>query len=293
VGQPEQFVAWLRRLEAAANRQISSLSGFLDALTARHQAFHEAGGRLSDHGLPYCYSNPCTEREAAQIFDRARGGKAASTDEHENFASFMMLFFGRLDAEKGWTKQLHLGALRSVNSRGLAELGPDTGFDNMGDWPQAKRLCAYLDLLAREDSLPKMILYNVNPRDNYAFATIAGSFQHGPEAGKIQFGSAWWFLDQKEGMEAQLNALSNVGLLSRFVGMVTDSRSFMSFPRHEYFRRVLCNLLGSEIEKGELPRDLELVGSMVKDICFGNAKGYLGLELPSKVSAQVENAVRA
>ena len=293
VNQPKQFVAWLRRLEAAANKNISSLSAFLDALTARHKAFHEAGGRLSDHGLPYCYAKPYAEPEATQIFDRALRGNAASRDEHERFAAFMMLFFGRLDAEKGWTKQLHLGALRSVNSRALSELGPDTGFDNIGDWPQAERLAAYLDLLDRENSLPKMILYNVNPVDNYAFATIAGSFQRGPGAGKIQFGSAWWFLDQKEGIEAQLNTLSNAGLLSRFAGMVTDSRSFMSFPRHEYFRRVLCNLLGSEMKRGEIPNDFEFVGGMVKNICFANAKSHLGLGLPVTDVSRVQNAVHA
>ena len=292
VDQPEQFMPWLRLLEKAANASIGSFKIFLDALNSRHEAFHQAGGRLSDHGLPYCYSTPCTEREAAQIFDRAIAGQAASHNEHERFASFLMLFFGRLDAERGWTKQLHLGALRSVNSRALSELGPDTGFDNMGDWPQAERLCAYLDLLERENALPKMVLYNVNPVDNHAFATIAGSFQNGPAAGKIQFGSAWWFLDQKDGMEAQINALSNIGLLARFIGMVTDSRSFMSFPRHEYFRRVLCNLLGNEMEKGELPRDFALVGALAKNICFANAKSHLGLELPKPAKAQMETALR-
>jgi glucuronate isomerase len=162
----------------------------------------------------------------------------------------------------------------------LKKLGPDTGFDSMGDWPQAERLCAYLDLLDRENALPKMILYNVNPVDNHVFATAAGNFQDGSTPGKIQFGSGWWFLDQKEGIEAQLSALSNTGLLSRFVGMVTDSRSFMSFPRHEYFRRVLCNLLGGEMERGELPNDFELVGGMIRNICFENARQFLGLEMP-------------
>lgn len=293
VDRPEEFSAWVRRLEETSDVHISSFANFLDALKRRHHAFHEAGGRLSDHGLPYCYSNPCGENEAAQIFERALAGTAALPDEHERFASFMMIFFARLDAERGWTKQLHLGALRSVNSRAFNELGPDTGFDNIGDWPQAERLCAYLDLLERENALPKMILYNVNPVDNYAFASVAGSFQSGPAAGKIQFGSAWWFLDQKDGMEAQINALSNVGLLSRFVGMVTDSRSFMSFPRHEYFRRVLCNLVGNEMERSELPNDFGLIGGMVKKICFANAKDHLGLELPAKANVPVEHAVRA
>jgi glucuronate isomerase len=293
VDQPERFIPWIRRLEEAAGTSISSFTEFLSALKKRHDAFHEHGGRLADHGLPYCYSNPCGDKEAAQIFARALAGQAASPSEHQQFAAVLMLFFGRLDAEKGWTKQLHLGALRSVNSRGLSELGPDTGFDNMADWPQAERLCGYLDLLNRENALPKVILYNVNPADNYALATIAGSFQYGPTAGKIQYGSAWWFLDQKGGMEAQLNAVSNVGLLSRFVGMVTDSRSFMSFPRHEYFRRVLCNLLGNEMQRGELPNDFELVGGTVRNICFANAKEWLGFELPTGTARQVENGVRA
>ena len=293
VNQPERFVPWLRRLEAVANSHISTLPDFLDVLSVRHNAFHKTGGRLSDHGLPFCYSDPYTETQAAKVFERALAGAAVSAVEHEKFAAFMMLFFARLDAEKGWTKQLHLGALRSVNSRALAELGPDTGFDNMGDWQQAERLSAFLDLLNRENALPKMVLYNVNPVDNHAFATIAGSFQQGPAAGKIQFGSAWWFLDQKEGMEAQISALSNVGLLSRFVGMVTDSRSFMSFPRHEYFRRVLCNLLGNEIEQGELPTDFGLIGGMVRNICFANAKDHFGLGIPATAPSRSESAVRA
>ena len=280
VDAPERFNAWVKRLEAASDVDIASLPNFLDALRQRHDFFHAHGGRLSDHGLARCFASPCTEQRAAVIFDNARSGKPASGDEYEQFASFLMFFFGRMDAEKGWTKQLHLGALRSVNTRRLRELGPDTGFDCIGDWPQAQSLCAYLDLLEQEHALPKMILYNLNPADNYIFATAAGCFQDGEIPGKIQLGSGWWFLDQKEGMEWQLKALANTGLLSRFVGMVTDSRSFMSFPRHEYFRRVLCNLLGSEIESGELPGDEGLVGGMVRNICFENARKFLGLEVP-------------
>jgi glucuronate isomerase len=191
-----------------------------------------------------------------------------------------MLFFGRLDAERNWTKQLHLGALRNANARRERELGPDKGFDSIGDWPQASALNRYLNLLESENALPRVVIYNNNPSDNYIFATATGNFQDSSVAGKIQFGSAWWFLDQKDGIEAQLNALSATGLLSRFVGMVTDSRSFMSFPRHEYFRRVLCNLLGNEMERGDLPNDLELIGSAIRNICFKNARDYLGLELP-------------
>lgn len=280
VDNPEAFNGWVERLQAASNTHIDNLNALLDALSERHDAFHKHGGRLSDHGLPRCYAQPCSQREAAEIFLRARSGQAASVAEHEQYASFLMLFFGRLDAEKGWTKQLHLGACRSVNSRQQRALGPDMGFDSIGDFPQAQALCAYLDLLERENALPKMILYNVNPADNYVFVTAAGSFQDDSAKAKIQFGSAWWFLDQKQGMEAQLDALSNTGLLSRFVGMVTDSRSFMSFPRHEYFRRLLANLCGREMDSGELPRDQELVGGMIRNICFDNARQYLGLDMP-------------
>jgi glucuronate isomerase len=190
----------------------------------------------------------------------------------------MMIFFGRLDAEKGWTKQLHLGALRNNNTRLLRTLGPDTGFDSIGDQPQAAALARYLDRLDQDDRLPKTVLYNLNPADNYLFGTMIGNFQDGTVPGKIQFGSGWWFLDQKEAMEWQLNALSNLGLLSRFVGMLTDSRSFLSYTRHEYFRRILCNLIGRDVINGELPRDMALLGQMVRDICFGNARDYFGLE---------------
>jgi len=193
-----------------------------------------------------------------------------------------MVYFGQLDAEKGWTKQMHLGALRNPNPRALKTLGPDTGFDCMGDFSQARDLAAYLGRLESEKALPKIILYNLNPADNYLFSTLIGSFQDGSVPGKLQLGSGWWFLDQKEGMEWQLNALSNTGLLSRFVGMVTDSRSFMSFPRHEYFRRVLCNLLGADMEQGLIPDRGELIGSMVENICFNNARNLLGLELEAE-----------
>jgi glucuronate isomerase len=193
------------------------------------------------------------------------------------FRGRMMFFFGQLDAEKGWTKQLHLGALRNANSRMRRQLGPDTGFDSIGDWPQVGPLARYLDRLDDAGALPKIIVYNLNPADNYAICSLLGNFQDGSIPGKLQFGSGWWFLDQKEAMEWQLNALSSLGLLSRFVGMLTDSRSFLSYPRHEYFRRVLCDLLGSDIEKGQAPRDFDLVGGMVRDICFRNARDYFGL----------------
>jgi glucuronate isomerase len=280
VDLPEVFVPWVRRLEAASGIAVSSLRDFLDALKQRHDFFHGVGGRLSDHGLNYCYATPCTEKQAGDIFAKARAGQGADALEHERFASFLMLFFGRLDAARGWTKQLHLGALRNLNTRAMQELGADSGFDAVGDERQAERLAKYLDALEREHCLPKTIVYNVNPTDNYVLATVAGSFQDDSVPGKIQFGSAWWFLDTKDGMEAQIDALSNVGLLSRFVGMLTDSRSFMSFPRHEYFRRVLCNLLGRDVENGELPNDEKLLGGMVRNICYENAFSYLGLAAP-------------
>jgi glucuronate isomerase len=189
------------------------------------------------------------------------------------------VFFGQLDAAKGWTKQLHLGVVRNVNSRMAAKLGPDTGFDTIADFPQGVALMTYLDALAKLDALPKIVLYNLNPRDNYLFAAVTGVFQDGTSAGKIQFGSGWWFLDQKDGMELQLDALSSTGLLSRFVGMLTDSRSFLSFPRHEYFRRILCNLIGGEADRGELPDDFEMLSKLIKDICFNNANRQFGFNV--------------
>jgi len=276
--QPGRFNAWLDRLSAVSGIGCETFDGFLAALRQRHDFFHAMGGRLSDHGLPHCYASECTQSGAERVFAAARAGQGIGVEELNQYRSFMMLLFGRLDAEKGWTKQLHLGALRGNNTRLLRRLGPDTGFDSIGDFHQAEALSRYLDSLDRDNHLPKMILYNLNPADNYLFAAMAGNFQDGTTTGKIQFGSGWWFLDQKEAIEWQLNALSNIGLLSRFVGMVTDSRSFLSYPRHEYFRRVLCNLIGRDVDNGELPRDMKLLGGLVRDICFDNARAYFGLE---------------
>jgi len=273
----EQFSPWVGKLSAAANVEIGDLNGFLRALHSRHDYFHSLGCRLSDHGLDHCYATPCPERIAAAIFAKARGGNTISEDERTQFASFMMLFFARLDAEKKWTKQLHLGARRNVNSLAQRALGADAGYDTVGDFPQTGALVAYLDLLSRENALPRMILYNSNPSDTFSFATLIGCFQEGEIPGKIQYGSAWWFLDTKQGITAQLNALSNAGLLSRFIGMVTDSRSFMSYPRHEYFRRVLCDILGQDVALGELPDDESLLGRLIQDLCYRNAKQYLQL----------------
>ncbi len=271
------FTAWVDKLSAAANVEMRDLNSFLRALRKRHDDFHALGCRLSDHGLNHCYATPCSERAAAVIFSKARKAQSITEGEHTQFASFMMLFFGRLDAEKGWTKQLHLGAQRNVNTAARLKLGADAGYDTVGDFPQATSLAAYLDLLAQENALPQMILYNVNPADTFQFATLIGCFQDGERPGKIQYGSAWWFLDQKQGITAQLDALSNVGLLSRFVGMVTDSRSFMSYPRHEYFRRVLCDVIGQDVARGELPDDDALLGRLIQDICYRNAEQYLRL----------------
>lgn len=275
VNAPAGFNEWVGRLAAAANTDISSFSAFTSAIEKRHEYFHAQGCRLSDHGLNHCFADFCPEKAAAAIFDKARKGEAASPQEHAQFASHMMLLFGQLDAKRGWTKQLHLGALRNNNARLLKALGPDTGFDSIGDFPQAQTLSAYLDRLDSENSLPKTIIYNLNPADNYVFAAMIGNFQDGSLAGKIQYGSGWWFLDQREGMEWQMNTLSNLGLLSRFIGMITDSRSFMSYPRHEYFRRTLCNLIGRDIKQGLIPDDEKLVGPMIKNICYANAKNFM------------------
>jgi len=279
VSNPEAFNPWVERLEGEARMSVLTIDDLLDALRKRHDEFHAAGARLSDHGMNTALAEPCTPAEAGAIFKAARGGRAAAPEEAAKFGSFLMLEFGRWDARRGWTKQLHLGALRNANSRMLRRLGPDTGFDSIGDFAQARSLGRYLDQLDATGELPRMVLYNANPADNYLFASMAGNFQEGPVAGKVQYGGAWWFLDQKDGIERQLGALANVGLLSRFVGMLTDSRSFLSFPRHEYFRRVLCDLLAARMDAGELPRDLELVGGMVRRICFANARDFFRLEL--------------
>lgn len=285
------FNRWTNKLAVSANMEILKLHDFLDALRQRHDYFHEHGCRLSDHGLDYCCSGPCTEAEAKSIFKTIRTGKNVDSVQSIKLASFLMQFFASLDAEKGWTKQLHLGAFRNANSRMCDLLGRDVGFDSIGDWPQVQPLATFLDRLDSDRKLPKIIIYNANPKDNYTFATMIGNFQDGIVAGKLQFGSGWWFLDQKEGVELQLNALSNCGLLSRFIGMVTDSRSFMSYPRHEYFRRILCNLLGAEIESGQLPCDEELMGGMIENICFNNAAAYL--ELPEVYPNPKNSKVRS
>jgi glucuronate isomerase len=276
VDLPDIWNASVDRLGAAAGVEISSYAALRRAVEVRHQFFHDRGCRLSDHGLEHAWAVFGTESEVSAVFDKARRGAAVTLEEKAKFCSAIMLLSGQLDSSKGWTKQLHLGALRNNNSRALRTIGPDTGFDSIGDWPQAQALSRYLDRLEADNALPRIILYNLNPADNYVLGTMIGNFQGGGIPGKVQFGSGWWFLDQKEAMEWQINALSNLGLLSRFVGMLTDSRSFMSYPRHEYFRRVLCNMLGRDAENGEIPDDFDLLADLVRRICYDNARGYFG-----------------
>jgi glucuronate isomerase len=273
VDQPTVWNAWVDKLGGPG-----IFADFLATLEKRFDFFHKNGCRLSDHGLNCMFSDQCTEVEAKQIFSAARSGQQVSLAEANKFRSFLLLWLGEQYAARGWVMQLHLGALRNNNSRLMRTLGPDTGFDSIGDWPQAEPLARYLDRLDQNDRLPKTILYNLNPGDNYAFATMLGNFQDGSVPGKLQFGSGWWFLDQKEGMTWQINALSNLGLLSRFVGMITDSRSFLSYTRHEYFRRLLCNIIGQDVVNGELPRDMKLLGALVRNVCYQNARNYFGLE---------------
>jgi glucuronate isomerase len=275
-GSPE-FSGWIEALSGISGVEISSLSGLLQALEQRLEAFHRVGCRLSDHGLDRVFFTDCTEEEAKGIFQKALAGLPVSREEEEMWRSFLLLFLGREDHRRGWVMQLHLGALRRVNSRMTRLLGPDTGFDSIADHPVAEPLGRFLDALDREESLPKTILYCLNPGDNEVLATMIGNFQGSGIPGKMQFGSGWWFNDQKEGMERQLTALAALGLLPRFVGMLTDSRSFLSYPRHEYFRRILCNLLGSWVEEGEFPADMDLLGGIVRDICYNNALDYFAI----------------
>jgi glucuronate isomerase len=265
---------WVDQLQAAADTSIGSLAEFLGALRKRHAFFHAAGCRISDHGLERIFAAPYTDREAEAIFAQARAATPLSPEDRHKLSSALLYELALMDHAAGWTQQFHLGALRNNNTRMRRKLGPDTGFDSIGDFPQAEALSRFLDRLDADDRLGRTILYNLNPADNEVLATMLGNFQDGTVPGKIQFGSAWWFLDQKEGMERQLGALSALGLLARFVGMLTDSRSFLSYSRHEYFRRLLCNLLGGDVEQGLLPADFNLLGGMVRDICYRNARAY-------------------
>ncbi|MBP6286687.1 MAG: glucuronate isomerase [Ferruginibacter sp.] len=268
------FNAYVDKVQQVSGVSVSSYADYLDALKKRHDFFAANGCSVSDHGLEQVYAEDYTDAEIKNIFDKLRGGKEITYSENLRFRSAMLVEFAKWDHEKGWVQQYHLGALRNNNARMLKQLGADTGWDSIGDFSQAKALSKFLNKLDETDQLAKTILYNLNPADNELMATMIGNFNDGSVAGKIQFGSAWWFLDQKDGMIKQINALSNMGLLSKFVGMLTDSRSFMSYPRHEYFRRILCNLFGEEMESGELPDDIAQVGKIIEDICYHNANNY-------------------
>jgi len=270
---------WLDVLGAAAGAPVGTLADLRDALAKRHEFFHESGCRASDHGLERIYAADYTEREVAAIFAKARAGQAPAPDEIEKLRSALLYDLAVMDHRRGWVQQFHLGALRDTSTRGLRALGPNTGYDAIGDFPQAQALARFLDRLDADHQLTKTIVYNLNPGDNEAFTTVIGCFQDGSVPGKMQFGSGWWFLDQLDGMRKQIDALSNMGLLSRFVGMLTDSRSFLSFSRHEYFRRLLCNLLGSDVERGLLPDDRALLGGLVEDVCFRNARAYFQFDV--------------
>lgn len=280
VGSPQAFNTWVDRLAEISNVDIKDdFATYMEAIRQRHDFFHSMGCRISDHGVEVPYAEHYTESEINTIFRRIRRGNELRPQEILKFKSAMLYEFALLDHEKGWAQQYHLGALRSNNTRLLRTVGPDTGFDSIGDFEVAASMSGFLDRLDYDQRLAKTIIYNLNPADNDLVATMVGNFQDGSQPGKMQFGSAWWFLDQKDGIEQQLNSLSNQGLLSRFVGMLTDSRSFLSYPRHDYFRRILCNLLGTEMEQGLLPDDLGLIGSLVQDVCYRNAVRYFGFEL--------------
>jgi glucuronate isomerase len=276
VANPAGYNSYLDRLAESSGIEIRSFTGLLDALQKRHDYFHEHGCLLSDHGIETFYADDYTPAEIDAIFAKIRNGKKLEKDEVLKFKSAMLIHLAVMDHKKGWTQQFHVGAIRNNNSRMTGLLGPDTGYDSIGDFELARPMSRFFDRLEQMEKLTKTIVYNLNPRDNELIATMLYNFNDGSTRGKMQFGSGWWFLDQKEGMEKQMNALSSLGLLGNFVGMLTDSRSFLSFPRHEYFRRILCNLLGSDVEKGLLPSDMGLLGKMVENISYYNAREYFG-----------------
>ena len=274
VEDPEALNTYINKLEEVSGISVDNYDDYLKALKSRHDYFAENGCSVSDHGLEKIFAEDYTDQEIRNIFNQLRTGKAISDSEIMKFKSALLFEFALWDHEKGWVQQYHLGALRGNNTRKLKELGPDTGWDSIGDFSQARSLSKFLNKLDQENQLAKTILYNLNPADNELIASMIGNFNDGSIAGKIQFGSAWWFLDQKDGMVKQLDTLSNMGLLTRFVGMITDSRSFLSYPRHEYFRRILCNLIGNDVENGELPNDMKWLGQTVQDISYNNANKY-------------------
>ncbi|MDD7986421.1 glucuronate isomerase [Lentisphaera marina] len=279
VESASEFNQWLDALAERSNTDITNFDSYMTALNKQHDFFHQVGCRLSDHGIETAYALDYTDQEITIIFDEIRSGKELTELKILKFKSAMLYHFGVMDAAKGWAQQYHLGAIRNNNSRLFKSLGPDTGFDSIGDFDLARPLAKLLDRLDSSNQLAKTILYNLNPRDNEVLATMIGNFQDGSVAGKMQLGSGWWFLDQMEGMTRQIESLSQLGLLSRFVGMLTDSRSFLSYTRHDYFRRILCNILGNDVKKGLLPNDIALLGNMVHDISYNNASNYFGFEL--------------
>lgn len=281
---------WIRALEAASGTSIGRYADLVDALRLRHTAFHEAGCRLSDHGIEEPYFARFTAAQLNGVVRRALDGIQPDEEDLTRLRAALMLELGRMNAQRGWTMQLHLSALRGTNTRMVAKLGPDTGYDSMGDWPIARNLGAYLDALESEGSLPRLILYGLNPSQNEVLATMAGNFQDGATRGKIQYGAAWWFNDQLDGMSRQMEALSSMGLLSEFVGMLTDSRSFLSYPRHDYFRRLLCGMIGADAAAGRVPMDLPHLGGIVQDIAWRNAVRYFGIP---GVNQALESAVSA
>ncbi len=287
VDSPKEFNWWADRLAEVSNVDIKDdYPTYMDAIRRRHDFFHSMGCRLSDHGVETMLAANYTGSEINTIFRRIRRGNELRPKEIAKFKSAMLYEFALMDHEKDWTQQYHLGALRSNNTRMFEAVGPDTGFDSMGDFEIARPMAKFFDRLDHEGHLAKTIVYNLNPADNETIATMLGNFQDGSMPGKMQFGSGWWFLDQKDGMERQLDVLSNLGLLSQFVGMLTDSRSFLSYTRHEYFRRILCNMLGTEIEQGLLPDDVAMIGSMVQNICYNNAAAYFRFDLATAGSEE-------
>jgi glucuronate isomerase len=270
---------YIQTLESQSNVTIVNLDCLLEAIEQRHEYFHSVGCRLSDHGVAYVPDAEATCEELESIFKRAMAGEEIGLTDREKFEAWFLYEVGKMNHKRGWAQQFHVGVFRNSNSRLFETLGPDTGFDSIADYRQGPGLVRLLDKLDSTNQLAKTILYNINPTDNELMASMIGNYQDGSFPGKMQFGSGWWFLDQKDGMEKQMNALSSLGLLSRFVGMLTDSRSFLSYPRHEYFRRILCNLIGTDVENGEIPADMELLGQMVENICFNNAADYFGVEL--------------
>jgi glucuronate isomerase len=274
VSDPVTYNAWLDRLAACSGRNVDSYEQLLDALAVRHAYFHEHGCRLSDHGLVTVPDVSVDRQSVQRTFAEARIGKAATRDRANEFQLALLHELAAMDHGRGWVQQFHIGAIRNNNTRQFRALGPNAGFDSIGDETFGAGLQRLLDGLEQRQRLGKTIVYNLNPKDNEMLVSLLGNFQAGPSVGKLQFGAAWWFLDQLSGMTRQLDALSSLGLLSSFVGMLTDSRSFVSYSRHEYFRRLLCNLLGSDIERGLLPSDADLIGHLVRDVCYFNAKRY-------------------